>query len=128
MIAYSIKDLRVFHQSCIQQAYMTGQSRFITNIPCMHDKSYFLIGRIVTEIIHPRLIPFFSTYFCIRDMYKPVTTVSLNSSIARIYRKIVFRTTVLYPVIVGIISLISGRSSNKQKMHTGMSGQLICAI
>ena len=31
--------------------YMTVQSRFITNIPCMHDKSYFLIGRIVTEII-----------------------------------------------------------------------------
>ena len=94
----------------------------------MYDKSDFLISRIVTKIIYPLLISFFSTYLCIRDMYKPMTTVSLNSSITRIYRKIIFRTAVLYPIIVGIISLISGRSSNKQKMHTGMSGQLICAI
>ena len=122
MVSDTIED-RAVHILRIHQFDMLFQPFLITDIAGMNDKSGMLIRCIVTYIIYPFIMILGIENLCIGNMDIFMGAILTQTSVIRHQPKVVRSLLIFYFMIMAVISLIAGRSSNKNKTFPGMTGK-----
>ena len=122
MVSDTIEDWAI-HILRIHQLDMLFQPFLITDITGMNNKSGMLIRCIVTYIIYPFIMILGIENLCIGNMNIFMGTILTQTSVIRHQPKVVRSLLILYLMIMAVIGLITGRSSNKNKTFPGMTGK-----